>query len=140
MKVSQNIDIRELVPEETWKKHKEQSVKFIDDRLPTIIEAIRSLCGNKPVTLNNWHTGGQFSYRGYRPPECKVGAIKSMHRDGKAADFTVKGMTAEQVRCIIRLNQTYLLTLGLTRIEKSVSWVHIDLKYTGLKTLYEFNP
>jgi len=140
MKVSQHIDIRELVPPETWEKHKEQSVKFIDDRLSKVIEAIRAFCGNMPVTLNNWHTGGKFRYRGYRPPECTVGGIRSMHRDGKAADFTVKDMTAENVRGIIRLNQTYLLSLGLTRIEKSVSWVHIDLKYTGLKTLYEFNP
>ena len=140
MKVSQNIDIRELVPPEIWEKYKEQSVQFIDPKLPVIIEAIRVLCGNKPITLNNWQIGGKFKYRGYRPPESSIGAKNSMHKKGKAADFTVKGMTAEEVRGIIRLNQVALIKLGLTRIERAVSWVHIDLKLTGIDTLYEFNP
>jgi len=63
-----------------------------------------------------------------------------MHRLGKAVDFDVKGMSAEQVRGVIRMNQVELMRLGLTRIESGVNWVHIDLKETGLNHIYEFKP
>jgi hypothetical protein len=64
----------------------------------------------------------------------------ALHKQGKAVDFDVKGMTADEVRGVLRLNQIELMKLGLTRIETGISWVHIDLKYTGLNYLYEFKP
>jgi len=140
MKISANFDVRELVPPEIWSVYKERSVKFVDQRIVNLLEAIRTLCGNKSVTVNNWHYGGKFRYRGYRPPECKVGAIKSMHRIFKAVDFDVEGMTAEEVRGVIRMNQVELMKLGLRRMESGVSWVHIDTKETGLQTIKEFKP
>ncbi len=140
MKISANFDVRELVPPETWATYKERSVKFTDQRIVNLLEAIRTLCGNKRVTANNWHYGGKFRYRGYRPPECKVGAVKSMHRVFQAVDFDVEDMTAEEVRGVIRMNQVELMKLGLRRMESGVSWVHIDTKETGLTTIKEFKP
>lgn len=140
MKVSEHIDLRELIPPETWNDYGDSAVRFIDDRIPTLLEKIRSLCGGKPMIINSWSYGGKFKYRGFRPVSCKIGAVKSQHRIGKAIDFDIKGMTAEQVRGVLRLNQIELMKLGLTRIETGVSWVHIDLKETGLNHLYEFKP
>ncbi len=140
MKISDNFELQELVPPETFNAMGPGSVSLIDPRLLKVLERIRILCGNRAMTINNWHRGGKFKYRGYRPKTCTVGASKSMHRDGKAVDFDVAGLTAEAVRNIIRANATELLKLGLTRIESGVSWVHIDLKYTGLSTIYEFRP
>lgn len=140
MKISQNFEVEELVDRETWNKYSALSMKFIDPKLVPILEKIRELCGNKPMNFNDWHRGGKLQYRGYRPASCTVGAPKSMHRQGKAQDFTVKGMSAEAVRNVIRKNSDLLFSMGLRRIEKSVSWVHIDLKETGLNTIYEFNP
>jgi len=92
------------------------------------------------MILNNWHAGGKYKYRGFRPRSCTVGAEHSMHREGKAADFTIKGVPAGQVRVIIRANSEELMRLGLTRIETGISWVHIDLKETGLDYIKEFRP
>jgi len=63
-----------------------------------------------------------------------------MHRIFKAVDFDVEGMTAEEVRGVIRMNQVELMKLGLRRMESGVSWVHIDTKETGLSTIKEFKP
>lgn len=140
MKISEHFDLRELVDPSTFENEGENAINFIDNRIPALLEKIRQLCGNKPMTINNWHTGGKFQYRGFRPKYVKVGAAKSMHKSGKAVDFDVKGMTADEVRGVLRLNQIELMKLGLTRIETGTSWVHIDLKETGLNYLYEFKP
>lgn len=135
-----NFDIREFVPPDVYDFHGAESELLLDARLPILMEKIRSLCGNKPIIINTWAWGGRFKYRGYRPPDCTVGAPRSMHKQGKAVDFDVKGLTAEQVRGVIRLNQIELMKLGLTRMETGVSWVHIDLKPTGLDYIKEFKP
>ena len=140
MKINKYLDLREVIPPETWEQYKESAIKLIDSRIPIILERIRELCDSKPILINNWHIGGKFKYRGYRPSTCTVGAKKSMHREGKAIDFTVKNMSSEAVRNVIRKNADELLKMGLTRIERDVSWVHIDFKKTGLSTIYEFKP
>ncbi len=140
MKISKHFDLRELVDRSTFQNEGESAVKFIDSRIPPLLEKIRQLCGNNPMTINNWHTGGRFQYRGYRQKYCTIGARYSQHKQGKAVDFDVKGMTADEVRGVLRLNQIELMKLGLTRIETGVSWVHIDLKETRLNHLYEFKP
>ena len=140
MKVSEHIDIRELVDKKTYLLFGDKCVDKIDPRLPVILERIRQLCGGKAMTINDWHIGGKLQYRGFRPSDCAVGAVKSMHKQGKAADFDIKGLSADKVRNIIRENAAELLKLGLTRIETNISWVHIDLKYTGYNYIYEFRP
>lgn len=140
MKLSNNILVQELIPKDIYLRDGDRAAKYIDSKLPIVLERIRELCGNKQMTLNDWYWGGRFNLRGYRPPECTIGASKSMHKQGKAADFTIKGMTAEQVRKVIRDNAEELIALGLTRMEKDVSWVHVDLKVTGLNYIYEFKP
>ena len=140
MKVSEHIDIRELVDKKTYLLCGDKCVAKIDPRLPVILERIRQLCGDRVLTINDWHIGGKLQYRGFRPSDCAVGAVKSMHKQGKAADFDIKGLSADKVRNIIRENAAELLKLGLTRIETNISWVHIDLKYTGYNYIYEFRP
>lgn len=140
MKLSQHIDLRELFPPETITMHGDKCADLIDPRLPVILERIRELCGDKSMILNTWHKGGTFKYRGYRPEHLAIGAKKSMHKQGMAADFDIAGLTADKVRNIIRENQNELMALGLTRIEVGISWVHIDLKPTGLNKLTEFAP
>ena len=98
MKISDHFDLRELVDPSTFENEGENAINFIDSRIPVLLEKIRQLCGNKPMTINTWHVGGKFQYRGFRPQYVKVGAAKSMHKSGKAVDFDVKGMTADEVR------------------------------------------
>jgi len=64
------------------------------------LEVLRSYLNSGAITVNS----------GYRSPEHneKVGKPKSMHLQGKAADFTVKGYTPVQVRTALR----YLIENG----------------------------
>ena len=60
----------------------------------------------KPMTVNNWHRGGKYQQRGLRTIVQQL--VKDMfrrgilylsaHLFGKAFDFTVQGMTANEVR------------------------------------------
>lgn len=87
---------------------------------------------DRPIFANNWAIGGQFSQRGYRTnddPVCKAQkfAPGSAHFKGKALDFDVKGMTAEQVRKWLYDNQESAPVRF--RVEKGVNWVHVDVMH-----------
>lgn len=140
MKITEHILIEELVPKKIFLQKGKDCLLLIDPRLPIVLERIRELCGNKEMTINNWLWNGKYQYRGYRSADCPIGAKYSMHKYGKAADFDIKGMTAEQVRRIIVTNEQELMALGLTRMEAGTSWVHIDLKGIGLEHIYIFKP
>jgi len=140
MKISEHIDIEELVPKDIFMSKGIGCFDLIDYRIPLILEHIRTLCGDKPLIINNWLWGGSYQYRGYRPLNCTVGAKNSMHKHGMAVDFDVRFMKADEVRRIILDNEQELMLLGLTRMESDVSWVHIDLKSTGLKHIKLFRP
>ena len=82
--------------------------------------------------------------RGLRCNRCELVKSKnnvylSAHILGKAGDFTIKGMTAEEARQKIK-NNAHLLPCAI-RIEKGVSWLHLDvLPQSGItQKVYEFN-
>ncbi|WP_294141560.1 hypothetical protein [uncultured Sanguibacteroides sp.] len=83
--------------------------------------------------MNNWDSGGSSSQRGLRCNICKLVKDKtergeiylSAHCNGAGVDFEVKGMTAEEVRTKIAANMC-LLPYPI-RIERGVSWVHLDI-------------
>lgn len=127
--------IKELVPPEVWEAEGERALAHFDERILVSIEQIRSHF-NVPVTINNWHLGGQFKYRGYRPQSCNVGAKRSLHRSGGALDFDVRDFTADQVRREIIKRQDKFHYVK--RLEDKVNWVHIDIKDTGRKEILLF--
>jgi uncharacterized protein YcbK (DUF882 family) len=69
----------------------------------------------------------------------KKGVYLSSHILGKAGDFSVKGMTAQEARSRIR-NMAGLLPYPL-RMEGGVSWLHIDTlpQYGVTDKVYEFS-
>ena len=111
--------------------------------LQNLVVWIRESLG-RPMFANNWAIGGQFSQRGYRTnddPVCKVHkfATGSAHFKGKALDFDVKGMTAEQVRKWLYENQESAPVRF--RVEKGVNWVHVDvMPHKASDKAYFFNP
>ena len=141
--IPKNFIIEELVPPSIIQSYgAEGSWQFLDTKLVWTIDKIREALGKK-ITINTWKWKGQFSERGYRDPKSKTGAVNSMHKKGKAVDFDVEGMTAEQVRNWIRKNYKTLDCLKyITGMEKGVSWVHIDVRPYDRKALglFEFNP
>ena len=82
------------------------------------------------IGVNNWHEGGPFSQRGFRDDPA-TGSTFSQHRFGRALDFDVVGMAADEVRSWI-LNHVKELPF-ITRMERDVNWVHIDCAAEDIK-------
>lgn len=129
--------IKEFVPPEIWNSEGERSISYLDPNLLLSIEQIRNYF-NKVIIVNNWYNGGSFKYRGFRPKDCIIGSKRSMHKKGKAIDFDVLGLTANEVREeIIKHRELFPY---VSRMEAGVNWIHIDSKYTGRKDIVIFNP
>ena len=139
-KISENFYLDEVMHPDVYKKFGKKSRWFIDQRLVDIVQYIRAATG-EPITINTWFDGGKFKERGLRNPATTTGAKYSQHKFGKALDFTVNGMTADEVReKILGEWKQDLMNLGLTAIEDGVSWVHIDVRNTGVDDIMIFYP
>lgn len=137
MKITQNFDLEEFVPKEVYETFGEKSVWFLDPRLPVLVQKIRDLI-DKSIIINNWNTGGQNNYCGFRQRKCEVGAENSQHRFGRAADLHIEGIQPTEVRQFIRDYYSVLNPLGLTTIEMDTpTWTHIDLRWSNSKILIE---
>jgi hypothetical protein len=135
--IKEYFDIRELVSPKVYKKYGQASWKFLDPRLLHTVLVIRRAL-DRPFTVNNWHTGGKFKQRGLRSnlgyifmSKFKKGVMYlSGHVLGRALDFTVKGMTAQEVRNWLVANQKilpYKIRLENKMKGKPISWVHLDM-------------
>lgn len=132
------FDIREFVPPHIYSRYGRRSYQFMDVRVLNLITEIRIFFG-KPIIVNTWHRGGDLSKRGFRLPSEKVGSIYSQHKFGRAIDFTVAGMTPDEVRAVILANEDLFMSWGLTTIERgedAPTWVHIDIRYTGMSKIW----
>jgi hypothetical protein len=125
--------IEELVDSTVFKAHGQNAWKFIDKTLLDCLLVVREGLG-KPMTINNWHVGGQFSQRGLRTNispmvKGKTSLYLSAHLFGKAVDFDVAGMTAVQVREWIVANADKFpckIRLERNMNGKPINWVHLD--------------
>jgi hypothetical protein len=110
-----------------------------------------------------------FSLRGYRPPIsglmnhietekgeltalgltdyevycAEIGSYYSDHKIGKALDFTVSGMTPDEIRSDILDNQELMLSKGLTVIEDkrfAPTWVHIANRNVNIDKILIVKP
>lgn len=139
------FDIRELVCPHTYQKLGELSWMVIPTAQLFNIWLLRTKILKVPMTINNYHIGGQYSQRGNRCNVCQLvkdqtlknNPYLSAHIMASADDADIKGMTAEQARDKIRKNQN-LLQYPM-RIEQSVTWLHFDSYDMGNgKMLNEF--
>jgi hypothetical protein len=127
------FDIDELVCNHTFDKWKEKSWQFLDTDFLHCLLIIRRDILKRPM----WCNGTQKKQRGLRCNRCEMVRTKSSvylsaHCLGKAGDFTITGMTAEQARMLIKQNAA-LLPCNI-RVEEGVSWLHFDvLPQYGIK-------
>lgn len=136
----QFFQVSELVCEHTHSKWGERSWQFLDTDYLECLLVIRRDILQVPMTCN--HSGA--NQRGLRCNRCELVKEKenvylSSHILGKAGDFSVKGMTAEEARSRIR-NNANLLPCNI-RLENGVSWLHFDVlpQYGVTAKVYEFN-
>jgi len=83
-KVSKNFYEDELIPPAIYNNKRLKNEWFIDKITLRILQSMRDFYG--PMIVNDWFTGGQYKYSGYRNPSCPEGSKLSMHRHMKAMD------------------------------------------------------
>lgn len=134
------FQISELVCEHTHARWGERAWQFLDTNYLECLLIIRRDILKRPMVCN---TENQ-NQRGLRCNRCKLVAEKksvylSSHILGKAGDFTVEGMTAQDARSMIR-NNAHLLPCQI-RMESGVNWLHFDVlsQYGINQKVYEFN-
>lgn len=133
------FQISELVCEHTHAKWGERAWQFLDTDFLHALLVIRRDILQVPMTCNGDHA----HQRGLRCNRCglvkdKPQVYLSSHILGKAGDFTVKGLTAQEARSRIRQNAN-LLPCNI-RMEGGVSWLHFDVlpQFGITEKVYEF--
>ena len=134
------FEIDELVCDHTFRKWGEQAWQFLDTNFLHALLVVRRDILKKPM----WCNSTTKKQRGLRCNMCQMVKEKkavylSSHVLGKAGDFSITGMTAEQARQKIKENAS-LLPCNI-RIERGVSWLHMDVlpQYGITQKVYEFN-
>ncbi|MCF2626278.1 hypothetical protein I6E17_08945 [Fusobacterium perfoetens] len=128
---SKYFKIQELVSEAVYKKYGDKSWEFIDTRLIKVLDLLREHF-NRPITVNNWLWGGNLQQRGLRANKDELVANKkdyyvSQHCLGKAVDFNVKGLSAQEVyKEIVDNKDKFYLISRIENIKDTPTWVHID--------------
>ena len=139
MKISEHFVIQEFVDQATFEAEGENAITFIDKKLIDIAEFVRTEIG-LPVTINNWHNGGQFKESGLRNKNTTTGAKKSAHKLGKAIDAKIKGWGSKEWYDFVTKHAKKLYDLGLRRIEDktlAATWCHMDTKEHGKKGIIQ---
>lgn len=133
------FQISELVCDHVHSEWGERAWQFLDTNYLHALLIIRRDILQVPMTCN--HAG--VTQRGLRCNRCELVKEKeslylSSHIFGKAGDFTVKGITAQEARSRIRQN-AHLLPCNI-RMEGGVSWLHFDVlpQFGVTAKVYEF--
>ena len=121
--------VEELVDKETYQKMGNDALMLFNPAALRALDNLREFFGC-PVTVNNWHVGGPFEWRGYRTKEkaAALGSPNSEHAKGNAFDCDIAGYTAEEARQKILANKNNALLVEIMRMEGGVNWLHFDLK------------
>lgn len=143
-RISKYFDIQELVCPHVYDKFGLYAWQFFDPRLLDVMLAIREGIG-KPIIVNNWSNGGDFSQRGLRAnisPIVKEKTVleklyMSAHIQGMAVDFNVQGMNTQEVHEWLKKNQI-LLPHAIRCEENTDGWIHIDTRSDGFRAITWF--
>lgn len=137
--IKKYFSIEELVCDHTYNKWRNNSWQFLDTDFLHALLIIRRDILKAPMTCNT----KSATQRGLRCNLCEIVKSKpsvylSSHILGKASDFTVKGMSADECRQKIK-SMAHLLPCNI-RIEGGVSWLHIDVlpQVNIVQRVYEF--
>ncbi len=135
MKVSKDFSLGEFVPPSIYEHFVDKSIWFIDPKIVQMAQFIRDRFG-KPITINNYLTGGSYQYSAFRDSACTIGATNSQHRHGRAIDFRIQGMSPLEIRADIIKNFDLYRPSGLTTIEGGTpTWTHIDCRFTNMDSI-----
>lgn len=129
-KLKPYFKVSELVCSHCYSKFGESSWQFISTELLSTLYVLRTKIFKKPITINTWKSGGQFSQRGLRCNVCQLVKNKSSiylsaHCLGKAIDFNVKDLDSNAVNNIVRQNAE-LFEYPIRLEANTNGWTHCD--------------
>lgn len=108
----------------------------MDPRILAVTQSIRDWLG-KPMSINTWYRHGDRNHSGLRLPDSPYWSAGSAHSYGMAID-AVGDWDAEDVREAIRSGE--LLLPAPVRLERDVTWLHIDVMNPTNEPVLEFDP
>ena len=133
------FQVRELVCSHVFSKWGERSWQFLStDYLHNLLVIRRDILQMPMVCSHDAGAHGVLRCNMCKMVKEKKAAYLSSHILGRAGDFSVQGLTAQEARSRIRTMQN-LLPYPM-RMEGGVSWLHIDtLPQFGItEKVYEF--
>lgn len=137
--------VKELVCPHTFNKFGKDSWQVFKTETLHTLYVMRFEIFKCPIIVNSYASG--YSQRGSRCNMCELVKNKTLkgvsylssHIYGNAIDFSIKGMTGEEMRMKIIDNQN-LLPYPI-RLEGGVSWLHFDNNNTpNGEKIYIFKP
>jgi hypothetical protein len=131
--------VQELVPPDVYKMMGERSWEVLNPMALMTLQAVRDAFG--PITVNNWHAGGQYKESGFRAPWSKTGAKLSQHRFGGAFDCKSSKVTPREMHDYILVNRPkfpYLTVIENT--DATPTWLHIDCRNHNRSGIWIVNP
>jgi hypothetical protein len=149
-----NFYVQEFVPKQVYSYYGNKSVWFLDNRLILLAQFMRDYF-KESMTINNWHSGGSFQYRGFRPDVfyyekqadgtyvSKRKGKYSQHRFGRGLDCNLANTTPDDMRKEILSNEELWIEAGLTTIEDGAyapTWFHGDMRNTGMEKILIVKP
>lgn len=138
----EHFRVEEFVDPATFKRRGADALNDMDTRILITADEIR-VYFNKKITINNWVWGKEREWSGLRTKDSPYFSYDSQHSFGRALDFLVDGIDAQEVRDEIKTHQDHHAFRFITRMEefKGQSWCHIDCKNWDRKNgIYVFKP
>jgi len=151
-----NFVLQEFVSKKIFETFGESSIWFIDHRIPAYAQLLKEFftqyyrikygpdkVKTVLIRINNWHTGGSYEYRGFRPRDCNEGTDNGQHRFGRAIDTDIiivftDDSTVEadykEVQKTINDNKGTFMKYGLTAMEDisiASTWLHSDMRFNN---------
>lgn len=143
IQITPNFFLDEFIDPSIYAARGERSVALMDHRMIMFAQWLREAAG-RPLTINNWASGGQFRESGLRRSDTRTGAKWSQHKYGRAIDIKCQGLTPRELFAIVKANEAYLiqhqLCTTIENLEYTVSWLHCDCRFTGLDRLLIVDP
>ena len=135
---------QELVPKELYELCGRGALNVFDPAILKNLDRFRQFCGF-PLFGNDWHKGGKFNYRGFRPVGLKPpeSAISSTHK--RADTFDLVCRNRRELNMLVKRIKEYGKFFGIKRVESfdvtvPRGYVHIVLTAELVDEIYYFNP
>lgn len=119
-----NFVTEEFVPKHIYERYGDISLSiFMDTRIIITADQIRKYF-NRKMYINNYFFGGIRNFSGYRDNRSYVYNESSAHSFGRAIDFIISDLTADEIREeIIKKHKKFPF---ISRMELGTSWIHVD--------------